>query len=295
MKIRAIIFDTLQELRYRRTLIVWFGIITLTHVMLLLALRTDVADGLITSVKVFGLEGRATPGGFSLDDRGGASLALSAADLVRYVQVALVWSLYPIGILLSVFATASLVPHLLEKGTIDLLLSKPISRAALLGARYLGALLVTGMNLIYFVGGVGAILALKTGVLNYGFLLSGLLMTAYFGSLLAFLVLVGVLLRSTTIGIMASAGIYFTSLLVYFPHANSDWPTLLTSKPARLMAQVVVEVLYYALPRTYETGQIISALVLGKAIDSWMPVVATVGVGLGALGGAILWFRRIDF
>lgn len=294
MKVRAILIDTARELLYRKTLIVYFGIVTLTHLLLLLALQTDVADGVITGVSLFGLQGSANPHGFAFGANG-APTEIDAATLVRGIQIAMTWTLYPIGVMLGVFATASLVPHMLEKGTIDLLLSKPVSRPVLFGSRYLGALLVAGANLLYFVGGVGVILAFKTGVWNGGFFLAGLLMTVYFGTLLAFLVLVGSLLRSTTIGIMSSAAVYFVSLMVAFPHANADWPALLTSRIARFTTQSVVEILYHALPRTYEVGSMVTSLVLNKPIVSWMPVVWTLLSGAGALALAIVHFRRTDF
>jgi ABC-type transport system involved in multi-copper enzyme maturation permease subunit len=184
---------------------------------------------------------------------------------------------------------------MLEKGTIDLLLSKPVSRPVLFGARYLGALLIAGANLLYFVGGIGVILALKTGVWNGGFFLSGLLMTVYFGSLLGFLVLCGALLRSTTIAIMAAALVYLVSLAVAAPHANADWPNLITSHFGRFATVSVVEVLYHALPRTFEMGTLITSLVLHRPIESWAPVFWTILSGGTALALAILWFRRADF
>jgi len=295
MKVAAILLDTARELAYRKTLIVYFGIVTLTLLVLLLALQTDVADGVITGISLFGLEGQASPHGFAFGTGATQNMGMDAETLVRAMQIAMTWTLYPVGVMLAVFATASLVPHMLEKGTIDLLLSKPVSRPVLFASRYLGALLVAGANLLYFVGGVGVILAFKTGVWNGGFFLAGLLMTVYFGALLAFLVLVGTLLRSTTIGIMAAAAVYFVSLIIAFPHANADWPNLLTSKVARFGTQAVVEVLYHALPRTYELGSMVTSLVLDKPVVSWMPVVWTLVSGAGALALAIVHFRRTDF
>jgi len=296
VKIRALVLDAARELLYRKTLLFYFGIVTLVHLFLILALQTDVADGAITSIRVFGLEGRASGGGFTLGDRAApATAGLTAAALVQGIQIGISFVLYPMGILLAVFATSSLVPRMLEKGTIDLMLAKPVSRPALFAARYLGALLVAGANLIYLVGGVGVILGLKTGFWNWGFILSGLMMTAYFGALLGFLVLIGVLMRSTTIGLMMTTGIFIVSLVIRLPHANSNWPMLLTSRTARFLAQGVVEVLYHALPRTFDVGQIASALILHQPVLSWMPVVGTLGSGLAALGLAILYFRRIDF
>jgi ABC-type transport system involved in multi-copper enzyme maturation permease subunit len=294
VKVRALVVDTARELLSRRTLLVYFGIVTLTHLLLLLALQTDVANGMVTSLRVFGLEGHASRSGFSLDNSA-MPPGLQAEDMVRYLQIALTWILYPIGVMLAVFATASLVPHMLEKGTIDLLLSKPVSRSVLFGARYLGALLIAGANLLYFVGGIGVILALKTGVWNGGFFLSGLLMTVYFGALLGFLVLCGALLRSTTIAIMAAALVYLVSLAVAAPHANADWPNLITSHAGRFVTVSIVEILYHALPRTLEMGTLITSLVLHRPIDSWMPVVWTMLSGGAALALALAWFRRADF
>jgi hypothetical protein len=296
MRLRALLLDTCRELLYRKTLLFYFGIVTLTHVLLLLALQTDAANGLITSVRVFGMEGHAGGGGFQLDNRdAGGGMLVDAATLVRGIEVTVAWILYPMGILLSVFATASLVPRMLEKGSIDLLLSKPVSRPALFAARWLGGFVVAGANLVYLVGGVGTILGFKVGHWNWGFLLSGLMMAAYFGALLGYLALLGMLLRSTTIGVMMTAAIYFVSLLVRFPHANSDWPMLITSRIARFATQAVVEVLYHLLPRTYEFGQIVTNLILERPVESWAPVGATLLSGGAALLVAILLFRRTDF
>jgi hypothetical protein len=294
MKVRALLLDTARELLSRRTLLVYFGIVTLTHLLLILALQTDVANGAVTSLRVFGVEGHASSNGFAIDNRA-MPPGMQAEDLVRYLQIGLTWVLYPIGVMLAVFATASLVPHMLEKGTIDLLLSKPVSRPVLFGARYLGALLIAGANLLYFVGGIGVILALKTGVWNGGFFLSGILMTVYFGALLGFLVLCGALLRSTTIAIMAAALVYLVSLAVAAPHANADWPNLITSHAGRYATVAVVEVLYHALPRTFEMGTLITSLVLHRPIPSWAPVFWTMVSGGAALALALVWFRRADF
>ena len=57
-------------------------------------------------------------------------------------------------------------------GRIALLLSKPIGRTTLLLGRYLGNLLVVALNHIYLVGAVWLILAVKTNIWNYRFLLA---------------------------------------------------------------------------------------------------------------------------
>jgi len=53
MKVAAILIDTCRELIYRKTLIVYVGLVTLTHLLFILALQTDVADGVIASGSIF--------------------------------------------------------------------------------------------------------------------------------------------------------------------------------------------------------------------------------------------------
>ena len=284
MKVAAILIDTGRELMFRKTIIVYFGVVTLVLLFFALALHTDVADGLIASMSVAGL--KAISPGMS---------GLAAEDFVRYVQLGTAFMLYPLAILMSVFATASLVPRMLEKGTIDLLLSKPITRPALFVARYLGGLLTVTLNLLYLTCGLGAILGLKTGVWNAGFVLSGLLMALYFACLLAFVVLAGVLLRSTTVSVMITAALFFASLIVRLPHAYRDWPLLVTGRLARFLAVTVVETLYHGLPRTYDFVQSTTALIRHEGGPDWGAVGGSALSGAAALLLAVVCFSRKDY
>ncbi len=296
MKIAAILIDTCRELIYRKTLIVYVGLVTLTHLLFVLALQTDVADGVLAGLTVFGLEGQASGNNFTLGRDGtGSPLEVSAADFVRYLQLAVAFMFYSLGILLSVFATASLVPHMLQKGAIDLLLSKPMSRPGLFLSKYLGALGVASANILYLAGGLAIILALKTGVWNGGLLWSGLAMCLYFASLLGFLVLIGAVTRSTTVSIMITALLFFVGLIIRFPHQNTDWPLLITGRLWRALAVGLVEGLYHLLPRTFDMGQVVSVLILQEGEVAWSPILNTALVGAGALALATNYFRRTDF
>jgi len=297
VRVLAILIDTGRELTHRRTLIVYFGVVTLVLVFFALALRTDVVDGLIASMSVAGLQANASPGGFRLGEGapGGGMSGLSAEDFVRYVQLGTAFMLYPLAILMSVFATASLIPRMLEKGTIDLLLSKPITRPALFASRYLGGLLTVTLNLLYLTCGLGAILALKTGVWNGGFVWSGLLMSLYFACLFAFTVLAGVVLRSTTVSVMITAALFFASLIVRLPHAYRDWPLLITSHLWRYAAVAFVETLYHSLPRTYDFVRSTTDLIRHEGGVAWTAVGGSALSGGVALLLAIIYFARTDY
>ncbi|MGD8306980.1 MAG: hypothetical protein PVF17_10020, partial [Ignavibacteria bacterium] len=62
-------------------------------------------------------------------------------ELVSSLELLIVNPMASLGLLLAIFSSASFVPVMLEKGNIDLLLSKPISRPQLLIGKYLGVVL----------------------------------------------------------------------------------------------------------------------------------------------------------
>lgn len=295
MKVAAILLDTARELLFRRTLVVYTVLVTLVLALFALALRTDVADGVLASVSLFGAEGSATPEGLRFGGAAGEQPSVAIESFVGWVQFGTSLALYGIGVLLSVFATAGLIPRMLEPGTIDLLLSKPVGRARLFLARALGGLLAASANLVYMVVGLGVILALKTGVWNAGFFLTGLLMAVYFGCLLGFMALAGVLFRSAGVTTMLAAAIFVTSLVVRPPHENPGWMFLLGPGPARFVTRALVEVLYHVLPRTYEFGQMALALILDRGSVAWGAVLGSVVSGAGALGLATWIFCRRDY
>ena len=60
-----------------------------------------------------------------------------------------------------------------DRGTIDLYLSRPVSRFKLLMSRYVAGLILAASNVIYLLGTIWLIVAWKTGVANPRFLLAG--------------------------------------------------------------------------------------------------------------------------
>ena len=68
---------------------------------------------------------------------GRATNAIPNVDrVVRGVYGGIATFLYTFGMFLAVFASAGLVPSVLEPGRIELLLSKPVSRAHILLGRF---------------------------------------------------------------------------------------------------------------------------------------------------------------
>jgi ABC-type transport system involved in multi-copper enzyme maturation permease subunit len=146
---------------------------------------------------------------------------------------------------------------MLEKGTIDLFLSKPLSRAELFLARSFGATTGIALNLIYFFIGIWFIFGLKLGVWHWGFLSSVLYVTYAFACFYSFVALIGMITRSTGFSIM----IAFMFMLI-------SWGLELREKGLYILWDNVVyhrllDALYYLTPQI--NGMLSnSTLIVGK-------------------------------
>jgi len=269
---KALVTDTFREAFARRVFWGFFGCCTALLLFLIFIMRVDVVQGALATITIFGQ----------------TSPARDVENLVEGTQTVIAMVLYFAGMALSVFASAGLVSAVFEPGRIELLLSKPVSRVHLLLGRYLGNVLVVAANIAWLVGGSWIIFGVKTGVWGVGFLLSAFFTVFIFAVLLSVLVLCGVLWDSAAIGIMAAfAMMVITPILAQ----KSTLERLLDSEWSR----DVVRVLYYVLPKTSDISLIIRHLILGQAIDSWMPVWSTALFGVAVLGAGLWRFERRSF
>src|SRR5262249_11177353 len=74
-------------------------------------------------------------------------------------------------LLLSCIITAFYIPNMLRKGTIDLLLAKPIHRATLLIYKYIGGMTFIFLNTSVLIFGLWLILGIRGGIWAPSFLL----------------------------------------------------------------------------------------------------------------------------
>lgn len=131
--------------------------------------------------------------------------------LVGYVGAA-------IFLLISSVMTAFFIPNMLRKGTIDLLLSKPIHRWTLLLYKYVGGLLFMFLNAVVLIGGFWLVMGLRTGLWGWHFLLMIPIMTFQFAIYYAASTLAAVFTRNTIVAILVSAALWavlFLTGLVY--------------------------------------------------------------------------------
>jgi hypothetical protein len=106
--------------------------------------------------------------------------------------------------LLSTIITAFFVPNMLRKGTIDLLLAKPIQRWTLLVYKFIGGLTFMFLNTTVTMAGIWLALGIQTGLWANGLLVCVFIFTFQFAIFYVVSTLMAVLTRSPIVAILVS-------------------------------------------------------------------------------------------
>ena len=276
MKIITLIRWTVRELAAKATLYVLAGISTLMLLFAALAMGTDsTSDG--TTITFFGKP--ASP----------PVTHEALADLAGKIEAGFAGGLFLGIVVFGVFGTAGVITDALEKGTVDLYLSKPIARWELLLGKYLGSVAAIFLNILYFIGGLWLIVGVKVGVWNTQFLLSAFLLTYVFASLYAVVAFFGVVSRNMAIAIIGGI-LYF--MLIAGPLEGRQTGLYLLSESG--VYRGILDGLYYIFPQipAMESGAI--HLISGEQAQV-TPFVQSFLSGGGILGVAAWLLQRRDF
>jgi ABC-type transport system involved in multi-copper enzyme maturation permease subunit len=269
----ALIRDTFREALARKIFWGLYGLSTFLILFFLFVLKIDIVEGAIASVSLFGAT---------------ADRTVDVDRLVRQVYAGIATFLFTWGTLIAVFASAGLVPSVLEPGRIELLLSKPVTRSHILLGRYLGNLLVVAANSVYLVLGIWTILGIKTGIWSPSFLWAIVLTIFVFSVFLTVVVWIGVAFESAALATMISVGIAILSAILA---QHQIVEKLLSSEWSRQLWRA----LYYVLPKFYDLGDMTRSLVLGRPIDSLMPLWSSAIFAAVVLVWSLQIFARRDF
>lgn len=120
-----------------------------------------------------------------------------------------------VALLISTVITAFFIPNMLRKGTVDMLIVKPIARWTLLLYKYIGGMTFMFLNAVVVVVGVWLVLGLRTHLWGTGFLFSIFVLTFQFAMYYAVSTLFAVLSRSAIVSILMACLTWFLfSLLI---------------------------------------------------------------------------------
>lgn len=276
MSILVLIRLTLRELFSKATMYILAGISTL--VLLGIALAVSVNSG--PDGETLMLFGQQASAPVPLEE---------LAKAIRQMQAGLAGGLFTGIILFGVFATAGVIPESLERGTVDLYLSKPITRWQLLLGKYAGGVVAIGLNIMYFLGGAWIVFGLKCGVWDPNLLLSFFTMTFMFASLYALVAFVGTWTRSTAASIILT---YLYLFIIGGVLHNRELSLYLLSENS--VYRTVVDGLYYLFPQISAMQENAAKQIVGLETD-WKPFLQSFLSGSVFLLAAAVILKRRDF
>lgn len=274
MTFAALIVDTFRESLARKIFWGFWGCSTVVLLLLLTVLNVDLVEGSVAAVKIFG------------EDVGSQPSDLEG--IVDLVLGGIAAFLFSIGLFLAIFAAAGLIPTVFEAGRIELLVSKPLSRTRLLLGKYVGALTVVGVNILYLVLGAWAILGLKTGIWKTEFLGAAGLAIYAFAVMLTVVALTAVASRSAVLSTMVA---YVVMLIGSVAAQHGEIAPYFNSETPRQLLRLT----YWVLPKVFELGAYSRGLMQGRPIESWDPFWTSAVFGVAALTAGARLLERKDF
>ncbi len=276
---------TVKELIARKITIGLFIVITVIWGALSLALQLDVVEGSLAGIRIMGQAESVTNEAIDPETGERISSMLTLDRVVFEVQRVISGVCYWLGTLLALFASAPMISHLLERGRVDLLLSKPISRLAILGGHVGGVLFIMCSMAAYLFGMVWLVISIKSGIWNPYFMLSLVVVCAVFATMYSVVLLIGVWLQNTAISLLVSYGLIFLSLLLAL---RTELLPLLNPT-----GRFVYGALYHILPNFAEVTMIVVQLAAHEDVPSLYPLISTLLFGAAVYGWAgYLFFRR---
>lgn len=265
----TIALDTLREALARKVFIIFFVISSIVIAGYLFFVLVVASDNVISMLA-------------------GENRADEISMIIATLQTMIASPLFGFGLLISIFATAGFIPSMLEKGNIDLLLSKPLTRAEIIFGKFIGGVLIVFINIAYLVIGIWFITAIKFSYWDFSFLNTAIYITFTFAVLYSLMILTGILTKSSVLGMMAS----YTIFLFLSP--------ILTMREGFLeragdIVKFIVNGLYYIIPKTAELGTISVGFAAGKEILDYQPVYSSFIFMVAMIALSIIIFNRKDY
>ncbi len=213
----------------------------------------------------------------------------ASAELVKGLKLFIVAPLFGGGLFLSIFSASSFIPNMLEKGNIDLLISKPISRPQIILGKFLGGVMIVLLNIAYLILSIWILIGFKFAVWDPSLLFSILTITFTFASLYALIIFIGILTQSSVLAMMLTYLIFF--ILSPILSARGTIGVLISND----ILKTVLDVFYYIIPKTSELGSLTTELALGYGISECQPILTSLAFLILVLFSSIIIFSKKDY
>ena len=296
MKLLAIIGETVREARARKTLIGVFIFSSIMIVIAVLIFQMDVVKsnagrhtGDVFHGRPRNSENKSEQLTPEQTQRIQAALLVSVEDTIGSGVAQL---LYFFTVCVGIFATAGLITSIMEKGTIDLMLSKPVPRWLYIVGRYLGAVLIIFCEVAYFIGGLWVAAGISFSGWSPNLLLCIPYVTLGFAGIYAVVVLIGVLWRSSWLAIILGITIYFITGVI-IPALEYLDKTLNGGNETGPFT-IVAQILHWSLPQVSDISHNMGQMMFHQPVEV-VPIFATLGLIAVYLGLSSFVFSKKEF
>lgn len=276
LKLRAIIEETFREARARKTLVGFFFLSCILIIISIFVFQND------TVLNAMDDSAHERP-----EDVAAALLSTTVLDVMWMV---IAWILYVFALCIGIFASASFITSMMEKGAIDLLLSKPVPRWLYILGRYTGAAIIMFLEVTFFVLGMWVVVSLSVGRWNMGFPMSIVHIMLGFASLYSVVVLISVLSRSNLLAIIGGFGIFFIAFLLAIGRFGSE----IVDTGEKGVFGYITDILYYIFPQSIDMGTNMANGIIGKDIN-WTPIFLNLGLTVSYLTMSVMAFKKKEF
>jgi len=270
----GIFLDTFQESFRNKMFLFFFVVATLIIGSIGLALNMDAVNGVMRGVTFFGTALRVP--------------AFTVKQWVESLQAGLAMLIGTFGLFMALMATSTLFPTMLQKGSVDLLLCRPIPRWRIISSRLLGGVSIMAFNAVFLFVGVWAVLGLKADVWNNRFPMSSALVIFAFIVLFSVVMIASVVTENGPAGLLAAA-----TMLIFSPILAAH--EQITPAFSTELYRNVFRSLYWVLPKSAETISAMRRLILNRPLDINWVIGTSALFALACYVGTMIYFTRKDY
>lgn len=244
MKFLAIIGYALRVTISQKIMIVLLTVLTIIIGLFIFTIHIDAVGGYIKSISIYG------------------SKPMTSEELPMIMPTLgeiYITFIFLAMVVLCIITTAHIIPESLSNGTIDLFLSKPLSRASIVLGMFVGVILAVALVQLYFIVSFWFVLNIKTGSWNWMFPLTFVPLILSFISIFSLMVFVGIISKST--GVVIAIALGHVLLLSNLLSTRGGSFGLLSGN---IFFRGSKEVLYYLLPQYSDLYTFAKHLLLGQ-------------------------------
>jgi ABC-type transport system involved in multi-copper enzyme maturation permease subunit len=275
----AIIEETYREARSKKTLV---GFFIFSSIIILITFFVFQSS----SVKEAMHEFQKT----KMNGRGGVAASVMQVTVLDIFYTIISGILYFMTICIGVFATTGFITSQMEKGTIDLLLSKPVPRWQYIFGRYTASLSIILIEAFWFILGMWVVVSISIGVWNSSFLLSTVFILLGYAGIYSIVVLISVLSRSSALSIIIGIGLFFISGLIAILKGIES----VVGGGGKSTLSEIAGVMYYIFPQASDMGDNMKNAILGMPVQ-WEPIGLILGLTAVYLSLAMYAFNKKEF